>query len=81
MARFDFSFGLHIGERLYSHTDNLSKDLHCTKVAAISGQCLENLTKETLTKMPSDQSFDHFYATVSCKSEGLHCDAADHENF
>ena len=28
-------------------------------------------TKETLTKMPSDQSFDHFYANVSCKSEGL----------
>ena len=49
-------FGLHIGEQLYSHTDNLSKDLYGNKVAAISGQRLENLTKETHTKMPSDQS-------------------------
>ena len=31
-----------------------------------------NLTKEMLTKMPtSDQSFDHYYANVSRKSEGL----------
>ena len=47
--------------------------LHGTKVAAVSGQglALANLTKETLTKMPSDQSFDHFYANISRKSEGL----------
>ena len=43
------------------------------KVAAVSGQglALANLTKETLTKMPSGQSFDHFYATISRKREGL----------
>ena len=40
-------------------------------MAAISGQRLANLTKEILTKMPSDQSFDHFYANVPRKSEGL----------
>ena len=27
MEQFDFSFGLHLGERVYSHTDNLFKDL------------------------------------------------------
>ena len=38
----------------------------------VSGQCLANLAKEMLTKIPtSDQSFDHFYANVSRKSEGL----------
>ena len=38
----------------------------------VSGQRLANLTKEMLTKMPtSDQSFDHYYANVSRKSEGL----------
>ena len=59
-------------ERLYSHTDNLSKDLQGTKVAAVSGQRLENLTKETLTKIPtSDQIFDHFYANFFRKSESL----------
>ena len=51
MERFDFFFSLHLGERLYAHTDNLSKDLQGTKVTAVSGQRLANLTKETLTKI------------------------------
>ena len=63
MERFDFFFGLHFEGQLHSHTNNLSRDLQGTKVA--------NLTKETLTKMPSDQSFDHFYGNISRKSEGL----------
>ena len=73
MERFDFFFGLHFEGKLHSHTDNLSKDLQGTKAAAVSGQglALANLTKETLTKMPSDQSFDHFYGNISRKSEGL----------
>ena len=72
MKRFDFFFGLHFWERLYFHTDDRSKDLQGTKVAAVIFQRLANLTKETLTKIPtSDQSFDHFYANISRKSEGL----------
>ena len=73
MERFDFFFGSHFGGHLHSHTYNLSKDLQGTKAAAVSGQglALANLTKETLTKMPSDQSFDHFYANISRKSKGL----------
>ena len=73
MERFDFFFGLHLGGRLHSHTDNLSKDLQGTKVAVVSGQglALANLTKEMLTKTPSDQSFDYFYAIMSRKREGL----------
>ena len=59
--------------KLHSHTDNLSKDLQGTKAAGVSGQglALANLTKETLTKMPGDQSFDHFCGNISRKSEGL----------
>ena len=60
MELFDFFFALHLGERLYSYSDNLSKDLQGTKIAAVSGQCLTNATKETLTKIHTDQSFDHF---------------------
>ena len=33
-------------------------------MAAVSGQRLENLTKETLTKIRTDQSFDHSHANV-----------------
>ena len=35
MERFDFFFALHLGKRLYSHTDNLSKHLQGTKMAAV----------------------------------------------
>ena len=62
---------LHLGEHLFYRTDNLSKDLQGTKMAAVSGQRLANLTKGTLTKIRIDQSFDHFYANVARKSEGL----------
>ena len=40
-------------------------------MAAVSGQCLANLAKQTLTKIRTDQSFDHFYANIARKSEGL----------
>ena len=64
-------FAFHLGEHLYSHTDNLSKDFQGTKMAAVNGQRLPKLTKKTLTKIRTDQSLDHFYANVACKSEGL----------
>ena len=31
MEKFDFFFGLNIGHRLYSHTNNLSKTLQAKK--------------------------------------------------
>ena len=71
MEWFDFSSALHLGEHLYCDTDNLPKDLQGTKMAAVSGQRLANLTKGTLTKIRIDQSFDHFYANVARKSELL----------
>ena len=71
MEWFDFFSALHLGEHLYCHTDNLSKDLQGTKMAAVSGQRLANLTKGTLIKIRFDQSLDHFYANVARKSEGL----------
>ena len=49
MDPFEFFFSFHLGERLYSYTDNLSKTLQSSKMAAVSGQRLANLTKETLT--------------------------------
>ena len=40
-------------------------------MVAVSGQRLANLTKETLKKIRTDQSFDHSHANVARKSEGL----------
>ena len=42
----DFFFGLHLGEQLISHTDNLSKTLQKTKMSAVGGQRVANLTKQ-----------------------------------
>ena len=38
MNSFDFSFGLNLGERLFSHTDNLSRTFQKTRISAVSGQ-------------------------------------------
>ena len=40
-------------------------------MAAVSGQRLVNLAKQTLTKIRTDHCFDHFYANIARKSEGL----------
>ena len=40
-------------------------------MAAVSEQHLANLTKETLTKMHTDHSFDLFTANVVHMSQGL----------
>ena len=51
MNTFDFFFGLNLGERLFSHTDNLSKTLQKTKMSAVSGLRVANLTKQVLQKI------------------------------
>ena len=40
-------------------------------MAAVSGQRLAYLVKQTLTKIRTDQSFYHFFANIVRKSEGV----------
>ena len=51
MNTFDFFFGLNLGQRLFSHTDNLSRNLQQTKMSALSGKRVACPTKEVLQKM------------------------------
>ena len=44
MSKFDLFLGLHLGHRLYSHTDNLPKSLQSKKMSVASGKRLANLT-------------------------------------
>ncbi|KAK2557068.1 Zinc finger MYM-type protein 1 [Acropora cervicornis] len=69
MNTFDFFFGLNLGERLFSHTDNLSKTLQKTKMSAVSGQRVANVTKQVLEKMRNNECFKSFYDTVLVKSK------------
>ncbi|KAK2550816.1 Zinc finger MYM-type protein 1 [Acropora cervicornis] len=69
MNTFDFFFGLNLGERLCSHTDNLSKSLQKTKMSAVSGQRVANVAKQVLEKMRNNECFKSFYDTVLVKSK------------
>ena len=69
MNTFDFFFWLNLGQRLFSHTDNLSKTLQQTRMSAISGKQVAHLTKEFLQKMRSDASFKSFYDAIILKSK------------
>ena len=51
MNTFDFFFGLNLGQRLFSHTDNLSRTLQQTKISALSGKRIACLTKDVLQKI------------------------------
>ena len=64
-----FNFGLNLGQRLFSHTDNLSKTLQQTRMSAVSGKRVAGLTKEVLQKMRDDISFKSFYDRVLLKSK------------
>ena len=69
MQTFDFFFGLSLGERLFSHSDNLSKTLQSTKMSAVSGQRLAQLTNSVLESIRNDDSFSAFYSVVLCQSK------------
>ena len=69
MNTFDFFFGLHLGERLFLHTDKISKTLQKTKMSAVSGQRVDKLTKQVLKKMRNNECFKSFYDTVVTKSK------------
>ena len=68
MNTFDF-FWLNLGQRLFSHTDNLSRTLQQTKMSALSGKRVACLTKDVLQKMRNDTSFRSFYDVVLLKSK------------
>ena len=69
MKTFDFFFGLCLGQRHCSLTDNLSKTLQKGNMSAVSGQRLASLTAKTIQSMRNNSDFDLFYQTVSKKTE------------
>ena len=69
MKSFDYFFGLSLGQRIYAHTDNLSKTLQNEKLSAVSGQRNAELTKRALQSIRTDQCFQAFYESVIRKKE------------
>ena len=65
MERFDFYFGLHLGQNLLSHADNLSRCLQHKNISAVEGQSLALTTVNTLKDLRSDTGFDIFWQKPS----------------
>ena len=63
MKKSDFSFGLDLGQRIFSHRDNLSETLQKAGMSATSGQRNAKLTKVALKKIRNDDCFATFYQT------------------
>ena len=57
-----------MGQRIYSHTDNLSKALQSKTLPAIAALRLALLTKDTLMSLRSDENFKMFFDVVSRKA-------------
>ena len=71
MGKFDLLFGLHLGHRLYSHTENLSKLLPSEKISAASNIRLTNLTISMFQSHRVKESFESFYDVVLKKKKEL----------
>ena len=64
MGKFHLFFGLHLGHRLYSHTDNLLKSLQSEKMSTASSKRLANLTVSLFQSLRVEELFKSFYNAV-----------------
>ena len=71
MESFELYFGLHLGARLYSHTDNLARSVQNKGMSACSSKRLANLTIQTLETLRNEERYENFYETV-LKTAKLH---------
>ena len=61
MKRFDYFFGVLLGEVILSHSDNLSRTLQKRDISAAEGQEIAELTVKTLESIRSDIKFELFW--------------------
>ena len=65
LRAFPFFFGLHLGELVLRHSDNLSKSLQETEMSTAEGAHAAGMTTKTLESLRNDESFDSFWAHVN----------------
>ena len=68
MTKFNFFFGINLGQRLYSLTHNMSNSLQSKKMSTISGQRLARLTIATIESMRTEEYAQLFFDTVTKKA-------------
>ena len=69
MARFQYLFGVLLGECILSHTDNLSKTLQNPSLTSSEAQHIAALTCQTLERIRTDEAYNLFWEKV-CLMQG-----------
>ena len=77
MTKFDFLFGLILGEMLLRHTDNLSKTLQKKSISAAEGQHVGRMVIDTLQSLRTEESYDFFWTKVSTMAETADIDVEE----
>ena len=67
MTEFQFLYGLHLSQRLFSISDNLSRALQSQAMSALSGLHMAELTIKTFKEMRTDNNAELFFKTVEKK--------------
>ena len=76
MIKFDFLFGVVLGEMILRHTDNLSKALQAKVISAAEGQQTADMVVQTLQKLRQDREYDLFWVKVDKMAESLEVEKA-----
>ena len=66
MQKFDFFFGLKLGDLILGHSENLSRSLQKSSLSASEGQLMAKVTVQTLKSFQSE--FDPFWENVKEES-------------
>ena len=72
MEKFNFLFGIVLGEMILGQTDNLSKAFQAKTLTAAEGQKLAKLTVATLQSIRNDEMYDLFWLKCTKLAEKLH---------
>ena len=74
MMKFDFFFGLCLGQCMLRHADTLSATLQKEDMSAAEGQAVAAMTVKTLRSMRTDEQFQMFWNVTTKKADLCHVD-------
>ena len=64
MDSFELYFHLHLGARLYTHTDNLARSVLYKEMSPCSSERLASQTIQTPETLRNEERYEKFYETV-----------------
>ena len=65
MQKFEFLYGVMLGQLILSHSDNLSRTLQKSDISAAEGQQVAELVVRTLQQLRTDDNYHLFWQKVS----------------